>query len=166
MKSWPLLRLTLVGSQVKLARARTLAVCGDRADSIFRGFALAGIVSRRSPSVEVPSCYNSEAPPNACPPSARLTADRARARSQATEILALLRDAGAVGRTNAELWTIAHAAHSRIAELRACGHVITCTREAPGLYRYRLIEGPQSAGEPSPEMWPTLPLFAGAGACE
>jgi hypothetical protein len=92
--------------------------------------------------------------------------DRHQQRSQSAEILAMLRAAGDRGCTNATLWTVAHAAHSRIADLRGRGHVITCTREAAGLYRYRLVEDPQVAGEASLRTWPTLPLFAAVGLCE
>ncbi len=55
----------------------------------------------------------------------------------------MLRAAGERGVTNAELWDVAHAAHSRIAELRALGHRIRCVREAPGLYAsvYNHIRG-------------------------
>jgi hypothetical protein len=52
----------------------------------------------------------------------------------------MLRAAGERGCTNSELWAIAHAAHSRISDLRARGHRIVCVREGPGVYRYTLEE--------------------------
>jgi hypothetical protein len=65
-------------------------------------------------------------------------ADQNHRRAQADHILEMLRTAGDRGCTNAELWAVAHAAHSRISDLRARGHRIACVREAPGLYRYTL----------------------------
>jgi hypothetical protein len=76
----------------------------------------------------------------------RTEADRSRSRSQSDEILQMLRSAGEQGCTNLELWSVAHAAHSRIADLRALGHRITCRKERSGVYRYVLEAdaGPRS----------------------
>lgn len=71
--------------------------------------------------------------------------DLARAHDQNSRILAKLREAGSRGVTNSELWALgAHAAHSRISDLRKRGHKITCEREGQGVWRYRLVseEGP------------------------
>jgi hypothetical protein len=93
--------------------------------------------------------------------------DQNRRRGQAERILAILRAAGGRGVTNAELWPIAHAAHSRISDLRARGHRIRCEREGSGLYRYTLE--PPDAVPPLLSLigrGVTLPLFASLGACE
>lgn len=90
--------------------------------------------------------------------------DRMRQRSQANSILAMLRAAGERGCTNGELWAVAHAAHSRIADLRARGHRIHCVCEAPGLYRYTLEPSVTDGPSPSLLLIPTgvtLPLFDG-----
>ena len=87
----------------------------------------------------------------------------------------MLRAAGGAGCTNIQLWSVAHAAHSRIADLRAQGHLITCTRERVGVYRYVLVENPQAKSEisrgptresnppsfPADDLKRTLPLFDG-----
>jgi hypothetical protein len=90
----------------------------------------------------------------------RTAADHSRAHSQSDEILQMLRVAGESGCTNLELWTVAHAAHSRIADLRARGHRITCERERIGVYRYVLLGEPES---PIPS-YRRLPLFDGLEA--
>jgi hypothetical protein len=106
----------------------------------------------------------------------RTEADRSRARSQADEILQMLRSAGDRGCSNLELWTIAHAAHSRIADLRALGHRITCRKERAGVYRYVLevdASRRSSPSAPAPQVKQSqpalitarpLPLFDGMGA--
>ena len=76
--------------------------------------------------------------------SRRESQDFARANDQNSRILAKLREAGPRGVTNAEMWQLgAHAAHSRISDLRKRGHKVTCEREAPGIWRYRLITPPE-----------------------
>jgi hypothetical protein len=100
--------------------------------------------------------------------------DFARAADQNSKILARLKEAGLRGVTNAELWALgAHAAHSRISDLRKRGHEISCKREAAGVWRYVLqgeAEPPKS--EPvSPfeqrrrrEDAESMPLFFGGAA--
>ena len=67
--------------------------------------------------------------------------DLARAADQNSRILARLQEAGPRGVTNAEMWALgAHAAHSRISDLRKRGHRISCKREGSGMWRYTLIQ--------------------------
>jgi hypothetical protein len=103
----------------------------------------------------------SRADGNSGPPAKpeRTGADRSHAHSQADEILQMLIRAARQGCTNLELWTVAHAAHSRIADLRAQGHRITCTRECVGVYRYVLIENPPPKPD-APRPTPYLPHLA------
>jgi hypothetical protein len=96
----------------------------------------------------------------------RQAEDLARAADQNSKILARLQEAGARGVINSELWALgAHAAHSRISDLRKRGHEISCKREAPGVWRYTLA---QKAAEPSAfeqrrrrEEAEAIPLLAG-----
>lgn len=68
--------------------------------------------------------------------------DFERAADQNSQILTRLQEAGPRGITNSEMWAMgAHAAHSRIADLRKRGHEITCKREKAGVWRYTLISG-------------------------
>ena len=107
--------------------------------------------------------------------SQRGSEDFARATDQNTQILALLRQAGPRGVTNSEMWAVgAHAAHSRISDLRKRGHEITCKREKPGIWRYTLVSSiserqkPKTPGDwysrehgarPKNERLEALPLF-------
>ncbi len=68
----------------------------------------------------------------------RTAADHRRANGQCERILGLLVAAGDRGCSNAELWSVAHAVNSRIADLRRRGHDIVCTPEGGGRYRYVL----------------------------
>src|ERR1700683_5489141 len=76
--------------------------------------------------------------------SQRNLEDVARAADQNSKILTLLQNAGSRGVTNSEMWAIgAHAAHSRISDLRKRGgYQITCKREGPGVWRYFLHTAP------------------------
>jgi len=95
--------------------------------------------------------------------------DIARAADQNSKILALLQNAGSRGVTNSEMWALgAHAAHSRISDLRKRGHAISCKREGAGVWRYTLTK---QAIEPSPfeqrrrrEEDEAMPLFSGDAA--
>jgi hypothetical protein len=69
-------------------------------------------------------------------------ADHREHRSQEDCILELLREAGADGLLNTQIWAIAHAANSRCSSLRGRGYLITCEREGRGVYRYRLLNPP------------------------
>lgn len=74
--------------------------------------------------------------------------DFTRAADQSSRILTRLQEAGSRGVTNAEMWALgAHAAHSRIADLRKRGYEISCKRESPGTWRYRLVS---SDNKPEP----------------
>lgn len=108
--------------------------------------------------------------------ASRTEADRSRSRSQADEILQMLRSAGDRGCLSTELWEVARAAHSRVSDLRRRGHQITCTRESAGVYRYVLEADarPRSTppapvpqvkqSQPAPITAQSLPLFDGLGA--
>lgn len=95
----------------------------------------------------------------------RTETDRSRQRTQADEILGMLRSAGDRGCSNLELWSVAHAAHSRIADLRARGHRITCRKERAGVYRYvleaetRQESAAQPAQQPVQQSRPAAPLI-------
>ena len=81
--------------------------------------------------------------------SRRGAEDFARAADQNTRILALLKQAGSRGVSNSEMWAVgAHAAHSRISDLRKRGHEITCKREGPGVWRYTLVSDAQKQETP------------------
>ena len=99
--------------------------------------------------------------------------DLARAADQNSKILACLQEAGPRGVTNSEMWALgAHAAHSRISDLRKRGHEISCKREGAGVWRYFL----HAAAEPAkPALTPfeqrrrredaeAMPLFFGGAA--
>jgi len=100
--------------------------------------------------------------------------DFARAADQNSKILARLQEAGPLGVTNSEMWAMgAHAAHSRISDLRKRGgYQISCKREAAGVWRYVL----QAEAEPAePELSAfeqrrrredaeAMPLFFGGAA--
>jgi len=100
--------------------------------------------------------------------------DIARAADQNSKILARLQEAGARGVTNFEMWALgAHAAHSRISDLRKRGYEITCKREGPGVWRYFLHSAvaPAKPEPPSPfeqrrrrEEAEAMPLFAGGAS--
>lgn len=95
-------------------------------------------------------------------------ADRSRADAQDEKMLAMLIAAGYVGCTNLELWTVGHAANSRISDLRRRGYEIVAKREGAGVWRYALI--PPATHQPSrseqrrrEELEREAPLFTSAG---
>lgn len=87
--------------------------------------------------------------------------DLARAHDQNTRILAKLREAGPRGITNSEMWALgAHAAHSRISDLRKRGHKITCQRERAGVFRYVLQQDSAASSHLAVE-WKDRPRVTG-----
>jgi hypothetical protein len=95
--------------------------------------------------------------------SQRDSADRARAAAQANKILAMPVEAGGLGYTNSQLWTICHAANSRISDLRKRGHKIEAVSEGAGVWRYRLTARPGNSRfeqKYRQELQRAAPLFA------
>lgn len=93
--------------------------------------------------------------------SYRAPADRVRADDQTEKVLAMLRAAGVRGCTNIELWTVAHAANSRVSDLRQRGYTISSKRESGSVWRYVLRSGPENLKPPPAEPdWQTRPRVA------
>jgi hypothetical protein len=106
-------------------------------------------------------------------PTHRGPEDFARAADQNSKILARLKEAGPLGVTNSEMWALgAHAAHSRVADLRKRGYEISCKRESAGVWRYFLHASDEPA-KPSLSAFEqrrrredaeAMPLFFGGAA--
>lgn len=107
---------------------------------------------------------------------AALTADdRERLASQCEQILEKLKEAGAHGVPNYELFPVAHALNARVSDLRKRGFEIKCEREEGGVWRYWLISKgsvqldwyEQQTGKPRKSFATAndeLPLFRGGNA--
>lgn len=84
-----------------------------------------------------------------------------RAVNQRSHILQLLREAGASGVVNTELYRVCFRPPSRICELRQQGYSIRTIRESESRFRFVLLQEPDQPRplrEPRP---PQMPLFRG-----
>ena len=68
-----------------------------------------------------------------------ITEEKNKKHSQRDRILALLRERGAIGATNAELNAICYRYGGRLFELRKCGFTIRTESVGGGLFKFYLI---------------------------